>query len=255
MFRHNNRSKRNNKSKTFLCPCAATKLCNSKNIYTASPILWQAGAAKIKKIKRKYFFTLVEVMIALFIAAILLGVVFRFFSQIMICEKRMQNAKEYVLEKNNLEIKLTSIFSQLIYKNFSKDPFFYTKDNSLYFHFDNGIDPNPQFSSEVAAQIFIDKNSDLILQIRSLDKKYKICREEILMKNAAELSFEFIKKVYPKTPGQNIFFETVTSWDKKQESIPATIKINLKNKEDEILSFAFFLPTMQSSITYFDKQQ
>lgn len=196
-------------------------------------------------------------MISLFIAAILLGIVFRYFSQIITFEKKIKVAREAILEKNNLDIKLNSIFSQLVYKNFSKeDPFFYSKDNTLFFHFDNRVDPDPRFCSEVLSELFLDKKNDLILKISPVGNDNKIYREEILMKTVKNLSFEFIKKTYTQTASeQKSFFSAFTSWDKEQNSIPAILKIHLKNKEDENLSFDFFLPTMQSSITYIDKEK
>ena len=192
-------------------------------------------------------------MISLFIAAILLSVVFRFFSQIITFEKKIKQARVHILEKNNLDIKFNSIFSQLLYKNFSKDPFFYTKDKSLFFQFDNGIDPDPRFSSHVMAQLLVDNNNDLILKITPVGTDNTIYREDILMKNIKSLSFEFTKKLYQKNPQQSTYYSIHTTWDKEQNNIPAIVKIRLEKKEDEDLSFDFFLPTMQSSIIYYDK--
>jgi hypothetical protein len=193
-------------------------------------------------------------MISLFIAAILLSVIFRFFSQIITFEKKMKQAREHILETSNLDIKLNTIFSQLIHKNFSKDPCFYTKDNSLFFYFDNGIDPNPLLSSVVMGTLLIDKNDDLILKITPTEANNKIFREEILMKHIKNLSFEFTKNLLNrKDPHQSTRFPIFTSWDKEENNIPAIVKIKLQNKNEENLSFDFFLPTEQSSITYFDK--
>lgn len=194
-------------------------------------------------------------MISLVIAAILLGIVFRYFSQIITFEKKIKEARESILEKNNLDIKLNNIFSQIVYKNFSKDePFFYTKDKTLYFHFDNRVDPDPRFSSEVLSELFLDKNSDLILKISPLGDDNKIYREEVLMKNVKNLSYEFIKKIY-QPESQKKFYSTFTSWDKEQKNVPAILKIHLKNKEDENLTFDFFLPTEQSIIKFYDKEK
>jgi hypothetical protein len=197
-------------------------------------------------------------MISLSIVAILLGSVFTFFSQITRFEKKMMVAKEHVLEKNLLEIRLGGIFSQIIYKNFSKEPIFYTEGNSLFFHFDNGIDTTSFLSSVVAAKIFIDSKNNLILKIMPIDKdqeKIKFSREEILAKNVSDLHFEFLKKITPETPGPKKNYKTSTTWDKEQKNIPAEIKIYLKNGKKEDLIFPFFLPSKESFITYYDEEK
>lgn len=194
-------------------------------------------------------------MISLAIVSILLGLIFRFFSELTILEKRMVKAKEHILEKNNLEIKLTNIFSQITGSG-AMEPIFYTEKDHLYFHFDNGIDPSPSFSSEVAAELFVDQNKDLILKTTPLEGNItgKVSREEILLQDAASLRFEFVKKENSTTGDQTLTYKTITSWDKENKNMPIEIKIYMKRGEEN-LNFAFFIPTVKPIITYISKEK
>jgi hypothetical protein len=204
---------------------------------------------KIKKIQN---FTLLEVMISLFIVAILLSVVFRFFFALNTSEKKMQTTKHYVLKKHHLRVKLNDVFSKIVYKSFSKEPFFYTANNALNFKFDNGIDPDPNFSSNIEAKLYIDKQDNLILKTMPLEQQ-KTYREEILMENVNSLSFEFLYNLHPKSSSQKIFYDVVSKWDKKKETLPSSIRIKLKTQDDDNLTFTFFISKAESSIIYYEK--
>jgi len=200
---------------------------------------------------KKRFFTLLEVIIGLFLAAILLTYIFSFFSEITHIEKNMRIASEKVLSKNSLKIKLDTIFSKIVDKNAPKEPSFYTlkNGNELYFVYDNGIDPSPSFSSMVFARLYLEKNN-LILETHPIDfftkkkNKPRIYREEILAKNITSLSFIFLEKTVPKTIQENSFASS-TSWEK--DHLPSSLKITL-TIEKSPCSFIFFLPGF--SITY-----
>ena len=194
---------------------------------------------------KKKFFTLIEILIALFLIGTILTMLFRFFLSTSILEKKLQEVKEDVFFKNNLQVKFDTLFSNIFHKNFSKTPDFYTDEkNHLHFVFDNGIDPNPKFSSYLKAILFLNKNNDLVLQTMPLKKNPKIYREEILIKNVKSLNFEFFSK-------KDSNFITTTSWSKKKLDLPAALKIKI-NKN---LSFAFFLPSVQASITYLNNKK
>jgi hypothetical protein len=193
---------------------------------------------------KKRFFTLIEILIALFLIGTILTTLFRFFSSTSILEKKLKEVKEDIFFKNNLQVKFDTLFSKIFHKNFSKTSYFYTDEkNHLHFVFDNGIDPNPKFSSHIKATLFLNKNNELILKTMPFKKNPKIYREEILIKNVKSLNFEFFSK-------KDFSFSTTTTWPKKKLTLPAALKITI-NKN---LSFAFFLPVVQASITYQNKK-
>jgi len=172
---------------------------------------------------KKRHFTLIEILISLSLAAIILTVIFHFFSNLTTIEKNMTKAKEEILEKNYLQIKLNTIFSNLQY---SKKTFF-IKDNSLFCQFDNKIDPSALFCNVINAKLLIDSNNNLILETFPL-KKEKSKRKEILKKNIKSLRFTVLEKKI------------------KKEKFPIAISIIINDD----LKFSFFLSSMQSIITY-----
>ncbi len=191
-------------------------------------------------------------MIGLFIAAILLAFSFRFFSEISLMEKKMYSASEKILSKNSLNIKLDTIFSEVSDIGLFKKSF-YTKDGSLNFIFDSGIDPDPLFSSFLSGLLYL-KDNNLILETTSAElqldsskpkkiKNNKI-RKEVLFKNVKELSFEFLEKT--QTPGKANYL-TSSTWEKK-DYLPSILKIKLKTKEED-MGFTFFLLN-ENYITY-----
>jgi hypothetical protein len=208
---------------------------------------------------KKKFFTLIEVTIALFLATILLTCIFRFFSQITTCEKNMKIASEKIFLKHFLNVKLETVFSHLTLKTFQKEPLFFTKDTSLYFFYDNGVDPDPSFSSYLFARLYV-KDKNLILEsrpinsltLKALENSPKISREEILLKNVKSLRFEFLEKTLPKSSGQKYFYQRSFFWEK--EDPPPVVKIKITTEDDELLNYTYFLPSEKPSIFYYHKR-
>lgn len=173
--------------------------------------------------------------------SILLTVIFKFFSNLVILENNIKVAKDEIFEKSNLDIKLNKIFSKLKFSHFTESSF-YTKENALYFFFDNEIDPDPNFANIIRAKLFLDKKN-LILKTAPFDLNIQTRREEILIKNIDILEFNFFKKK-----------EQIIKSSKWEEiGAPDIIKIQLMRKDKHFV-FTFFPICVQSSITYFDKK-
>lgn len=181
-------------------------------------------------------FTLIELIVSLFLISTILFVLFKFFISISKVEISFEKSKKEIFFKNRMNVKLNTIFSKLSSKTFK----FYTENRSLFFEYDRGIDPDPAFSAIISSSLFINKKKELILRIYSSDNKS--LKDEVLAKNIKDLSFEFIYK-------KNGKIKTKSHWSKKKKELPSIIKIKLDKN-----IFAFFSPNMQSSITYIDKK-
>gem|GEM_PF-3021979 len=169
-------------------------------------------------------------MISLFILSIILTVVFRFFTQIINMEKKMKKAKENVLFKHNLWVRLNGLFSNLVVGKSVK-----VKDDKLYFYYDNKIDLNPKFSKTIFSILFLDENKNLILYSFPDEKDMKLKREEILARDIEKIRFIIIKKKSLIVPS-------------KKNKIALKIKIKNKNKN---FSFTFFV--FSAPIIYFEE--
>jgi len=203
---------------------------------------------------KKRFFTLIEVIVSLSLITIILTFLFGYFSKITKVEQDIEDLKKIVYKQNHLHIRLNNIFANLYAKEFDENVF-YTKfeknkkNLSLIINFDNGIDPDPNFSEIVKAEIFIDKKNDLILEIWPNDKKIKTTRKELLFSNVNKLEYKFLscsdlqmKKSVLEQITDSVFW--YDSWPKEKKSLPSVIYVKLNNN----LDFAFFLPSQNVKI-------
>ncbi|NGX34532.1 MAG: hypothetical protein K1060chlam1_00885 [Candidatus Anoxychlamydiales bacterium] len=201
------------------------------------------------KIKKNNF-TLLEVMISLFLITIIITFLFGFFSKIMKLEKNIEEKKIKILAINHTQIRLTQVFSNVYQGDFINKSSFYTQNakNSkrpiLHISYDNKIDSNPNFSLVVRAKLYIDRNKNLCLKTFSRDQD-QTPRKEILLKNVEKIEYNFLSNAHQNLKrskllevSKNIYW--YHSWPKKAGFLPSTIKIKINNH----LDFAFFLPTI-----------
>ena len=206
-----------------------------------------------EKERRKNSFTLIEVIVSLFLITIIISFLFGFFSKITKLEKNIDEIKTKVLEKNHAYLRLNHVFSQAI--NVMEEPFSTEYDNGsnlcLNFCFDNGIDPEKAFSSKQKAKLFVDREKNLHLEIRPIDKKSDLKRDEILLKNVKSMKFRFLDLKNELLKGyvdnghpisQKIFWYNF--WPRKVNSLPSIIYLEINNN----LKFAFFLPSRNVKI-------
>ena len=62
---------------------------------------------------KKKAFTLIEILISLFLISIILMVMFRFFSSSLRMEIKIEQAKKEIFSKNNLQLRLDTISTAL----------------------------------------------------------------------------------------------------------------------------------------------
>ena len=196
---------------------------------------------------RKHPFTLLEVSVALFLAAILITLMLRFFTEAHLIEHKLDIANAKVIERAHLYTRLTQIFPGVptAASELKKVGLYTTKvkgekADSLVFFYDNGIDPDPKFSGIVLGRLSL-IDQELSLLTWPLNEK-KHFRKEILMNKVQDLSYQFF------TSSEEGFFWT-KKWLKESSSLPPMIKISLM-QDEEPLDFAFFLPVQMSKISY-----
>ncbi len=211
---------------------------------------------KLTTIKKNNF-TLLEIIISLFLMSIIITFLFGSFSKIMKLEKNIEEKKEKILKINHLQIRLNQVFSNIYQGDFINQSPFYTKRAKnfngliLYMSYDNKIDSDANFSSVLRAKLFIDENKNLCLQTFSRDKN-QAPRIEILLKNVKGIEYKFLAKNDSKLEKyklQNVSknWAWYKSWSKKALFLPSSIKIKII-KNDGDLDFAFFLPAMHVKI-------
>lgn len=198
--------------------------------------------------------TLLEVLIALSLTAIVLGAIFTSYRNITTTHLKAEKAKAEVLNNKNVYQRLNYIFSRFSFekketkeKNNPKvSPPFYTTSLSdslglvLNIEYDNGIDPESSFCNQVRSELYLNRQKELCLATYS---KKGIKRMEVLKENVQGLNFQFFN------PSSKDSYST--SWSIEKEGLPAIVEMTLVlNKDLPPIEFAFFVSNNPPEIIY-----
>lgn len=240
-----------------------------------------------KTVKRHV--TLLEVMIAMFLTAIVLGTLLFFYKQTSMIGIDIDKIKAEHFNLRYVENRLSAILPRTINeKNKKEFTFFSLNDDSigmpgsqsLIFAFDNDVSRDSVFSNNVIGRIFVDKQGRLTLAYWPTPQRHEKgtpipIKKEILLEGVDSLSFEFFipperKDDKPQgKPSEKISEKSSEKpspepkggwrkqlWSKEFNTIPAMIKLHvgLKNgkgkKDKESVSFIFPLVNSPIPIIY-----
>ena len=194
---------------------------------------------------KKHTFSLLEVMIALSLSAILLSSIITCYYQIS--QKRMlaQELKKTTLPIELTRQRLTHLFAQL---TSTQDPIFHTGEHPdalgscLFFSYYQESDLNPLFCGDLTAMLYINTDRQLCLISWAPNGEP---RQEVFLEQLATLRFSFFNS-------KDLEWESV--WDSPQ-LIPPFFKISwgyLKNSSP-MIECAFFFPQSNAQITYHNR--
>jgi len=173
--------------------------------------------------------------------SILITSVFSAYAQMIKLDAKMGKIRTSILERQHLSSRLQGIFLSSKESSFYSKPFPEEKKESLVLIFDNGIDPEPAFSGQILARLFLDSKKRLVLATWPLEKKKKAWRKEILLTNVEDFRLFFLDPTKEEV-----------SWldrlSKEKGISPPIIRLFVK-QNGHPLSFAFFLPS-NLPITY-----
>ncbi len=216
-------------------------------------------------ILRKRTFLLLEILVALSLMATLISVLFSFLVQSMKMESKMEKTRIALMERQNLQIRMQDLLTSLTSGGRSS-PLYTQKfpkeeHTSLVALFDNGIDPEPDFSGAVVGRVYIDENHDLCLTYWPSEnafseptEKSRSWRKEILFSNVSDLQLSFLspdeKEHFQHTARPKVLWDR--AWSKAKTEPPSMVRVVLK-QNDSRLEFAFRLPNSHPIPTYFDR--
>lgn len=196
----------------------------------------------LRRPKKRHAFTLLEIMIALSLAAI-------FFSAIMTCYYQASKQKQWVqkLKQRTLPLelvrqKMTHLFAKTRGYGLS---IFYTgthgdaKGPCLFFSYFEEVDPDPALCGERMNMLYLSQENELCLATWG---PYSGGRKEVLLPQIQNLSFSFFNAESK---------EWQLDWDKK-EKFPPFFEMICQSIDNSISSrsCAFFFPQIESKITY-----
>jgi hypothetical protein len=241
------------------------------------------------KLKCKRHLTLLETLIAISLLAIVLTMVFGFFRELAEISRQTELNQKESFQMRYAESRLSFIFERLVNENEEKKKefYFFTQDAgrgfsnqpSLIFSFNNEVRVNPNFSGDILARLYVDKDNRLCLAMWPfyVENPHVDMQKEVLMENVTAIRYEFysaparllnenglekadVQKVEPE---KNRWYEN--EWLKSYNQMPAIMKLSItvandpqnlpaRKKENEeksrTLTFVFVLPTSKNFIFY-----
>ena len=240
-------------------PCRQAGDCSQLGL--TSHVYSPRSRARVLRLKKKTLI-LFELLIALSLVGVLITLLFSFFVESARLEKKLDAARFTITKRAELQTRLDTVFTTL--DSQASTPCLSTqkidKEHLLNVNliFDNGIDPDPEYSGSVEGHIYLDSENNLCLTIKPFDEKSSNSRTEVLLGNVVDFDFEFLgpkgnkkDKEKPVTPELSWKKE----WEGLQGRIPSMIRLQVRKKnEKEPLQFAVFLPSSDALIQYVEKK-
>ncbi|MDN3505646.1 MAG: hypothetical protein P0S96_00240 [Simkaniaceae bacterium] len=177
---------------------------------------------------RKNYFSLLEICIGLGLATLLITTLFSSLRQLMQSKAQMSVYRQELHPYFAMHMRLNQIFESIPERGF-----FYTdghqnaQGDALYFIFQNGVDPNPELCGEVFANLYINKEEELIFELKNQDT-------QTLLTNVSSFEMWFFDRDEQKW---------VTSWRKGY--LPTFLKICIGEKQ-----YSFILPKAKKEVRY-----
>lgn len=166
-------------------------------------------------------FTLIEVMIAFSLVAILISTLMGFYWQLNVLQVESDKVRRQAFHLRFLQSRLADVLPRTVQPK-SPDLFFYVSDQeegdtfaapSLVFCYDNGTDIDPDFSNEVLARLYrVEHNGRGELWLATWPRpgcslNPTQVRRELLMENVASIAFSAYQPPEPiqgQTPAQSL---------------------------------------------------
>jgi type II secretory pathway component PulJ len=190
--------------------------------------------------KKRRHLTLLEVMIALALAGILLSALTSLFYQVSKKKIELQQLKKNILPIELMRQRLIHLFARL-----PEAPSFYTLahaeavGSALFFTYDYGADPDPNFCGVVKGMLYLNGRKQLCLTTWS---PLEAARQEVLLEGVGRLEFTFYDPKEEKWKN---------SQDKKSPLPPIfKLRLSLLEQANEPIQFAFFFPETDTQVTY-----
>jgi type II secretory pathway component PulJ len=234
------------------------------------------------KNKRLRFFTLLEVIIAATLTALLLSSISYFFRQVAWLDQQAEQEKKEGFQIRYAEARLMQVIPYIKREYFSgkKHFYFFTEadglfapdSQSLIFVYHSGVNDKPELSELSLGRIYLDKENRFCLTSWSSPETWHentptTVLHEILLENVESLSFKFYSVPEKDRAKINANFhetapiiepekgEWLSEWKQDYRQIPPMIKIFVKrykkSNKEELQEFVYAFPCPESSRVVF----
>jgi len=165
---------------------------------------------------KKYAFTLMELMIALSLTVIVLGVIFSSLYQNSVLNVKHEKGAAIVMQKAHIQERLDQIFANISDKE--KRSIYTDEKGILHFQFDHGIDPEPAFCGMISGKLELIKE-DLFLSLMGRDG----VRSEHLCSDVKALNYEFLTH-------DSRDVKTTHVWTQEEPKKPLYLKMSIDDE-------------------------
>jgi len=170
------------------------------------------------------FLTLIELLIALSLAAAALTFLNLFFYQADLLGKKADVRAEESFKKRVLLSSLSRVMPRIF-----PDRFLLSDEGGLLFDFDNGVQFDPLFSNRVIGRLFLSSEGELLLALWPEQKLWKDLTElpikkKVLLDRVEALRFSF----YSPSLGS-----WVEKWEDEELKLPPLVKIAVERDGEE----------------------
>lgn len=214
-------------------------------------------------------FTLIEVMVAFSLMALLIGTLFFWYRSTVTTQNSLKAAQTTLLEERFCDQKLEQFFKNIAAIDEKAETVFFTSqedqnrvvETSLVFHLNNGPHMHPSLSGVVLARLYVDKASKLLCiglwPKLGLEPSLTIP----LLGQIESCSFSFYYP--PKNPALIVDPEQIgkahlatgwqKDWEKSYQELPLFIKVDLQRPPtpyfpERTLELIYEIPTIQHHI-------
>jgi type II secretory pathway component PulJ len=211
------------------------------------------------KRKKKKPFTLLEISLAFSILSLILVFLFSTFRSCILLSSQVDHVRHLIFSRHHLHERLSQLFLKV---ESCVNPLleigeqaFYTPEtsadslpSSLYFAFDNGVDPEIEFCGIVYGHLFVEQGH-LILEVSPLkEKKSSKRRKECLFKNVSSSGLTFYKRPNALEISKNL--ELYKEWPLKHSDVPYYVTLSLQLQDTTLLEYSFYLSSKIQPICY-----
>lgn len=221
-------------------------------------------------IRQKRAITLLEVLIATALTAILLSALTFFYRDLTVLNADVDRLYTVQFQQSYLQKRLASVLPKIVApKPKQKDFYFFTSpvngQPSLVFVYDNEACLDRTYGSLVLGRIYLDSGGNLVLGTWPAPSRWDVdpkeMKKEILMEQVETLGFRFYlppERDRTKLGSQNnleasAYNHWLEEWPSAWKELPPLMTIQVKRKDhEETLRFAYQLPHSNLAILYED---
>jgi hypothetical protein len=205
-------------------------------------------------------FTLIEVIIAGALAAMLLGTVTQLYYLLETQARMARELRGDLFQRRFLQFRLTSLFASTVGVKQEQQVLFFSSrggssvavGDSLVFVPDRGIDLKPEFSNHLLARLYRDEKNRLCLAYWPLPERWEEggvppMQREILMEDVTALSFSFYSPPTDDQLSQGKKNEITTGltqidppsdswldyWEPAYQQVPPLVKVHITYQKRE----------------------